>query len=309
MTTPALSDAQVGAYRREGYLSPVLALTPDEAAAARVNLDALMGRTASLADPATRHKPHLYARWVSDLVRHPRVLDAVEAILGPNLLVWRSVFFVKKPRDPHYVAWHQDSAYWGLSSDDEVTAWIALTESTIANGCLQVVPGSHLQPDVPHAIEFAENNVLVRGQKAVAEIPEDRVRSLELCPGEMSLHHVRMLHGSRGNASDGARVGLAVRYIATSVRQRGLRGSAMLVRGEDAFGNFDAEPEPRGDDDPATLAWHRKSRRLFAVELLHETFIRPFPRNLGMLFRWVANPSRLFRATRTLVWPSAMKKK
>ena len=261
-----------------------------------------------MSDPATRHKPHLHSKWVGDLVRHPRVLDAVESILGPNLLVWRSVFFVKPAGDPRYIAWHQDSAYWGLSSDDEVTAWIALTESTVQNGCLRVVPGSHLRPAVPHELEFAENNLLVRGQRALVDVAEGEQRRLELLPGEMSLHHVRMLHGSAGNASDGPRVGLAVRYIATHVRQRGWRNSATLVRGKDEFGNFDLEPEPLGDDDPAALAWHRRSRRRYAVELLSETFLRPFPKNAGMLVRWLAHPARLFRATRSLVRPPAPKR-
>ena len=307
--TPAgpLNAGQIERYQAEGYLAPVPALSPAEAAAARANLDSLLQRTGGMADPATRHKPHLQWKWVSDLVRHPRVLDAVESILGPNLLIWRSVFFVKHAHDPHYIAWHQDSAYWGLSTEDEVTAWIALTESTVENGCLQVVPGSHLRPEIPHALQFAENNLLVRGQKALVDIPEGQARRLELRPGEMSLHHVRMLHGSEGNASGGARVGLAVRYIATHVRQRGWRNSATLVRGEDAFGNFDLEPEPRRDGDPATLEWYRRSRRRFAVEVMSATFIRPFPKNLGMLIRWLAHPARLFRATKSLWRPPAVK--
>lgn len=305
----SLSADQLERYRAEGYLSPVPALSPLESEAARANLDDLMENTASLADPGTRHKPHLHSKWVSDLVRHPRVLDAVESILGPNLLIWRSVFFVKLARDPHYIAWHQDSAYWGLSTEDEVTAWIALTESTVANGCLQVVPGSHKRPTVPHGLQFAENNLLVRGQKALVDVAEGDARRLELRPGEMSLHHVRMLHGSDGNASDGPRIGLAVRYIATHVRQRGLRNSATLVRGEDTFGHFDLEPEPRGDNDPAALAWHRRSRRRYAVEVLSETFVRPFPKNLGMLIRWVAHPARLVRATKSLWRSSAVKPK
>jgi hypothetical protein len=296
----SLTPDQVEHFRTHGYLAPVPVLSASEIAAARASLDSLLLKSDGMADPAARHKPHLYAKWVSDLIRHPRVLDAVESLIGPDLLVWRSVFFVKPARDPHFVAWHQDSVYWRLSGEDVVTAWIALTESTLENGCLRVVPGSHRRPEVAHAIRFAENNLLVRGQGAVVEIADDESRSLELRPGEMSLHHVRMLHGSGGNSSDTLRVGLAVRFIATRVRRRGRRQSATLVRGKDVFGNFELEPEPRTDDDPIALAWHRKSRRRYAAELLYDTLIRTFPKNLGAVGRLIAQPSRLMRSIRSL---------
>src|SRR5438105_15286882 len=117
---------------------------------------------------------------MSDLIRHPRVLGPVVDLLGRDLLVWKSVFFVKEPQTAQFVDWHQDSAYWGFDTEDVVTAWIALTESTIENGCLRVVPGSHRRPEVPHAIRFAENNALVRGQGAAVEVSEEETRCVEL---------------------------------------------------------------------------------------------------------------------------------
>src|SRR5262245_49472523 len=212
-----LTSAQVEEFQRQGYLAPIKVLGEAEAASVGEHLDALMDRTRNLADPAARHKPHLYAKWASDLVRHRRVLDAVEDLIGPNLLVWRAVFFVKPAGDPHYIAWHQDSVYWGLSSDDVVTAWIALTDRRQANGCLRVVPGSHRQPEARHTIHAAGDNILVRGQSAAASVAEDKAQDVELFPGEMSLHHVRMLHGSRANLSSRPRVGLAIRYLAPHV--------------------------------------------------------------------------------------------
>jgi hypothetical protein len=291
-----LAVEQVEAFHRDGYLAPLPVLDGPEAASARENLDALMRRTGRLADPGARHKPHLYAKWIADLIRHPRVLDAVETILGPDLLVWRSVFFVKLPHDSGYVAWHQDGAYWGLDSDDVVTAWIALTESDAGNGCLRVVPGSHRRPEPPHAVCGARSNILVRGQ--AAEVDDRDARDVELHAGEMSLHHVRTLHGSGPNPSDDLRVGLAVRYAATRVRQRGGRRSATLVRGKDAFGNFDLEPEPRCDDDPAALAWHRRSRRLYAAELARSS-VRS-PEGLRSAIRLLAHPARLWRGVRAM---------
>jgi hypothetical protein len=299
----SLSPNQVRSFREDGYLAPVPILSPTEVAAAGIHLDALMRATGELADPAARYKPHLYAKWVSDLIRDPRVLDAVEDLIGPNLLVWRSIFFYKKGRSTGFVDWHQDSVYWRLDSEDVVTAWIALTESTVENGCLRVVPGSHLRPEVPHAIRFTQNNLLVRGQSAAAEVPEDETHCVELRPGEMSLHHVRMLHGSGANASGGDRVGLAVRYLSTRVRPGGWRQSATLVRGEDAFGNFMLEPEPRFEGDPIALAWHRRSRRRYAAEIAWGALRRPTPANLGIIARTIAHPLRLFRGARS-VWRS-----
>ena len=297
----SLSPDQVRSFRENGYLAPVPVLSPSEVAVARVHLDSLMRRTGELGDPAARYKPHLYAKWVSDLIHHPRVLDAVEDLIGPNLLVWRSIFFFKKGRSTGFVDWHQDSVYWRLDSEDVVTAWIALTESKVENGCLRVVPGSHLRPEVPHAIRFTQNNLLVRGQSAAAEVPEDETRCVELRPGEMSLHHVRMLHGSGANASGVDRVGLAIRYLSPRVRRAGWRQSATLVRGENTPGNFTLEPEPRFEGDPIALAWHRRSRRRYAAEIAWEALRRPTPANLGIIARTIAHPLRLIRGARS-VW-------
>ena len=253
-----------------------------------------MRNSGSLADPGTRHKPHLHSKWVSDLVRHPRVLDAVESILGPDLLIWRSVFFVKLARDPHYIAWHQDSAYWGLSTDDEVTAWIALTESTAANGCLQVVPGSHRQPAVPHALQFSEDNLLVRGQKALVDVAESDARRLELRPGEMSLHHVRMLHGSdgkrvrrpprrsRGPLHLDARAPARMAKLGDARARRGL-GSATSTSSPSRAATTTRKPS-RGTAGPAGATRSRCSRRLSCGR---------FRRTLGMLIRWLLHPARV----------------
>jgi len=299
----SLTQEQVRQFREDGYLAPLPVLSVPEIADARSHLDALMRKTGGMADAAARQKPHLYSKWISDLIRHPRVLGPVADLLGPDLLVWRSAFFVKLGQSPQFVDWHQDSAYWGFDTEDVLTAWIALTGSTIDNGCLRVVPGSHRRPEVRHVIRFDENNQLVRGQRAAVEVRDEEARCLELSPGEMSLHHLRMLHGSGANVSSGPRVGLAVRYVATSVRYRGRRRSASLVAGEDRFDNFVLEPEPRFDDDPVALAWHRRSKRRYAAELLWDSLVRQFPGNLGGLVRLISHPQRALRSLRS-AWRS-----
>ena len=184
------------------------------------------------------------------------MLDAVEDVLGPDFLCWNSSFFTKEAASPGYVSWHQDATYWGLSEPDVVTAWVAFTESTPRNGNMRVIPGSH-RSQAAHVDTFHPDNLLSRGQEIAVEVDEGEAADIILEPGEMSLHHVLIVHGSRPNTSADRRIGYAIRYIPTRVRQvAGPRDSATLVRGRDAFGHFDLEPAPAADLDPEALALH-----------------------------------------------------
>ena len=139
-------------------------------------------------------------------------------MLGPNILCWASGFFAKGPRDGSFVSWHQDAAYWGLSSNDVVTAWIAFSPSVVESGCLRVVPRSHLRK-VEHVDTYGDRNLLSRGQEIAVEVDEKDVVDVELRPGQMSLHHVLIFHGSKQNVSNDWRIGLAIRYIPTHLNQ------------------------------------------------------------------------------------------
>jgi ectoine hydroxylase-related dioxygenase (phytanoyl-CoA dioxygenase family) len=177
-------------------------------------------------------------------------------VLGPDLLCWGSQFFAKNGGDPSYVSWHQDATYWGLSSPDVVTAWVAFTPSTVESGCMRVVPGTqHAQ--VPHKDTFVEANLLSRGQEVEVDVDENDAVDVILAPGEMSLHHVLICHGSEPNRAKHRRVGFAIRYIAASVYQTsGVRESATLVRGKDANDHFDHELPPEADMHPDAVARH-----------------------------------------------------
>jgi ectoine hydroxylase-related dioxygenase (phytanoyl-CoA dioxygenase family) len=204
-----------------------------------------------------RQKPHLLFTWLDDLIRHPRILDAVEDVIGPDILCWGTSFFTKERRDPSYVSWHQDSTYWGLEPPDIVTAWVAFTDSTAANGAMRVIPGSHKLDQVPHRDTFAADNLLSRGQEIMVDVDERQAVMLELAAGEMSLHHVRLIHGSDPNPSDDRRIGFAIRYIPTYVRQvAGSHDSATLVRGEDRYHHFQHERRPDADMSEAALEHH-----------------------------------------------------
>lgn len=254
-----LSEQQVAAYRRDGYVFPLPAVPAGEAAAMLARLEALERQEGGRLSTRTNRRPHLLYTWLNDLIRHPTVLDPVEDILGPNILCWASGFFAKNAHDPAHVSWHQDSTYWGLSSQDIITAWIAFTPSTRQSGCLRVVPGTHLVDQLPHRDTFAPDNLLSRGQEVAVEVDERQAVDIELQPGQMSLHHVRIVHGSEPNRADHRRVGFAIRYIATSVRQAtGVPDCATLVRGVDDYGHFLAEPRPRFDLDPEAVAFHAR---------------------------------------------------
>jgi non-heme Fe2+,alpha-ketoglutarate-dependent halogenase len=251
-----LASAAVEQYRRDGFYFPVRVMSPGEALALRGRLEAVEAEHGGRLSGEIRHKPHLLFTWLAELVRHPSILDAVEDVLGPNLLAWSASFFIKEARDSAYVSWHQDATYWGLSAPDVLTAWVAFTDATVENGAMRMVPGSH-DAQLEHRDTFVPNNLLSRGQEIAVEVDEARGVDILLRAGEMSLHHVRMVHGSPANQSDDRRIGFAIRYIPTYVRQiAGDGDSAMLVRGVDDYHHFAPEHPPASDLAPEARAHH-----------------------------------------------------
>ena len=247
-----LSPDQVARYHADGYQFPLAAVAPDEARALRARYEV----QAHLIRGRNNQKPHLLFPWLDQLIRSPAILDAVEDILGPNLLCWSSQFFAKPAGDAGYVSWHQDATYWGLSSPEVTTAWVALSPSTIESGCMQVIAGTH-QAQVTHEDKFDEKNLLSRGQEIAVEVDRSQAVHVQLQPGEFSLHHVLLFHGSEPNRASEPRIGFAIRYVPTHVYQRsGIRESATLVRGVDQFAHFDLEAPPEADMHPDAVARH-----------------------------------------------------
>jgi non-heme Fe2+,alpha-ketoglutarate-dependent halogenase len=247
------------AYRQQGFLFPLCALSSTETATLRTKLEELEARYDGKLPPHINRKPHLLLTWLNELIRHPRILNPVEKILGPDILCWGSGFFIKNPHDKARVTWHQDSTYWGLSSPDIATAWVAFTPSLNANGCMRVVPGTHTLQQLPHEDTFAPENLLSRGQEIAVEVDESRAVDIVLEPGQMSLHHVLLVHGSEPNNSELRRIGFAIRYLPTHVKQlTALADTATLVRGSDRYRHFLPEPVPQLDFHPDALAFHAK---------------------------------------------------
>ena len=251
-----LSSAAVDAYRRDGYYFPVPALTASEATHYRSCLEKHEAETGAPLQGNLRHKAHLLFTWVDELVHHPKIVDAAEDVLGPNLLCWTTNFFIKEANSPGFVSWHQDAFYWGLSRDDVMTAWVALSPANLQSGCMKFLPGSQTQNHLEHVDTFHKDNLLSRGQEIAVKVDGENTVDCILNPGEMSLHHVKLVHGSEPNRSNNRRIGLAIRYIPTDVKQLKVRDSATLVRGVDRHNYFDHEPRPERDLSEKALAAH-----------------------------------------------------
>lgn len=245
-----LTQRQIDHFHEFGYVAPVRVLSTQQTLRLRQRLEDFEQSQGGPLKGSQRFKTHLLFGWLNDLVRDASIVDAIEDLYGGNILCWATHYFAKEPHDPAFVSWHQDSTYWGLSKPDVVTAWVALSESNEANGALKVIPGTHSLDQIPHVDTYNKNNALTRGQEIAVDVDASKAVTLELQPGEMSLHHVRIIHGSEPNNSDVRRIGIAIRYIPASVRQLQGDDSATLVRGVDEFKTFGHEPRPQGDYDP-----------------------------------------------------------
>jgi len=279
-----LTSAQIEQYHEQGFLSPIRVMSEAAAAAYRARLEAFETSTGGPLGGDLRHKSHLLFTWLAELIRHDKILDAVEDLYGPDLLCWSTNFFIKEKANPAFVSWHQDSTYWGLSKPDVVSAWAAFTPANAGNGAMQVIPGTHKIDQIPHRDTFDKHNLLTRGQEVAVDVDASKAVTITLEPGEMSLHHVRLVHGSPPNTSDDRRIGFAIRYIPTSVSQIAGSDSATLVRGSDRHHHFELEPRPARDLDPTLVALHKEITERNAKILYRGTEVKSFndPRAVGL---------------------------
>jgi Phytanoyl-CoA dioxygenase (PhyH) len=267
-----LTREQKERYAKDGCVFPIDVLTRAEAARCRRRLEEVEARCGNL---HYSPKPHLTSTFVDELIRDARILDPVEAIIGPDILVWDSTFIIKEARDARFVSWHQDLTYWGLEPPDVVSVWLALSPSTPESGCMRFVPGSHTA-QLPHHDTFAEQNILSRGQEVTVSVDEREAVDIVLAPGQMSLHHGRVVHGSAPNRSGDRRIGFNVQYLPTHVRQVvGRRDSATLVRGGDRYDHFEKERRPSADFTREALLMFRRAIVERRSDYLHRGANRP----------------------------------
>jgi ectoine hydroxylase-related dioxygenase (phytanoyl-CoA dioxygenase family) len=239
-------------FAENGVIFPVRVFSEDQAAHYATEYAKFEG-LGKIKDDSPGLKMHCVFRWAYEIATHPSVLDVVEELVGPNILIFGSRPWNKHPTDERYVAWHQDNAYYGLEPQDEVALWVALTSSNSENGCVKFVPGSHRWGDQVHEIVGNPMNRLTRRQE-ITTVDEAQALDAVLRPGEASFHHERTVHGSKGNGTSSRRLGFQVNYIPTHVRSTIGRRTALLVRGIDTYNHWGADPIPRFDLDPVGIA-------------------------------------------------------
>ena len=247
-----LTQAQIDQFWDDGYVFPFDCLTAAEAAEARRKLEAYEREIGGDINKKLRVKVHLSFLWLMELARHPKILDAVEDLIGPNILLYLSTLWFKDANDPSFVSWHQDSAYYGLDPHDVITLWLAFTDSTPENGCVKILPGTHKAPDFEHNETYAADNLLARGQ-TIEGIDDSNQVEMPLKAGQFSMHHERLVHGSAPNTTDDRRLGMSFTYLPTRVRCVLEGRTAVLVRGVDEEKHWAYDPEPRFDLDPVCM--------------------------------------------------------
>lgn len=256
----ALTQKQVDQFHHDGFLFPVPALTPAEIATCLDGVRRLEAEIGSpIADGDVKWRSHAYAHspWFNDLIRHPRILDAIEDVIGPDILVWTSTFFIKEPRSPTFAAWHQDGTYFGLEPKVQVCAWVALTDASAEAGCMEMLSSRGAPRQLHHAALGLANSINRAGQTIMEPFDDTQPVAMALRAGEFSLHHELAVHRSAPNNASHRRVGIGLNYIPTHVRVDGpVRLKAMLVRGEDRYGHFDLIDPPSAERDGAALSLH-----------------------------------------------------
>jgi hypothetical protein len=262
-----LTPAQSEQYHDQGHLSPLRAFGETEAVAYRARLEESERQHGPLAVGKSGSKTHVLFTWADEIVRCPALLDAIEDLIGPDILVYQLTMWIKPANDDAIVDWHQDASYFGLEPHEHVTAWVALSHATSEAGCVRVIPGSQRSGQLHHSVRQGRaRNMLPRGQSISEDFDTANAVEMPLRPGEFSLHHTLAVHGSEPNRSNDRRIGLGISYIPARVRFTGqTRLSAKVVRGADRFDHFDPEPSPKHDfDDEARAAHERISRAYFS---------------------------------------------
>ena len=240
------------------------ALSADEVRDLRADLEFWEKRQGHPLDFPEKSKSYLLYRWADALVHHPKVLDAVEDVIGPDILVYHSTMWIKEAHTPAYVRWHQDGAYFFLDPLEHVTAWVALSEASERAGCMRVIPGTHRLPMIAHDDKPDAHNMIKRGQGISERFDGERGVSMPLCAGELSLHHTALVHCSPGNDGGDRRMGLGISFIPAHVRPLGpVKPSALLVRGKDRYGHFLPETRLAVPMSVEAQAAHAEAVRLF----------------------------------------------
>jgi len=230
-----LSSNQLKQYKDEGFVSPINIFSKDKAKEIRNEIELIENKIPGELEKSGRYNAHLISPLLDEVTHNSKILDAVESLIGSNILVCGTTLFIKNPNEKGFVSYHQDAKYIGLEPHNWVTAWVAITDSNENNGCMRMWSGSHKDNLKEHDQKFNEGNLLTRGQ-TVKNVPIEKTTPLILKAGQMSLHHPAVVHGSEQNNSNDRRIGFVIQsYIGTNVKQILGKNSVQLARGVDKF--------------------------------------------------------------------------
>jgi len=204
-----LTEKQIEQYLNEGFISPIRVLSEVDALSIKSQLEEAEAQFPKEINAESRNNLHLSFEFLDALAHNSIIVDAMEDLIGPDIALWATVMFIKEPSSKHYVSWHQDATYMGMDDVNFPTPWIALSPSNLETGCMTMISGSHKQEIRKHEDTFEEHNILTRGQ-IIPEVDESKGVDLILEPGEMSIHHGAIIHGSKPNKSQHRRIGFSL---------------------------------------------------------------------------------------------------
>ena len=232
-----LSSNQLKQYKDEGFVSPINVFSKEKAKEIRDEIELIEKEIPEELEKSGRYNAHLISPLLDEVTHDPKILDAVQSLIGEDILVCGTTLFIKNPNEKGFVSYHQDAKYIGLEPHNWVTAWVAITDSNEHNGCMRMWSGSHKDNLKEHDQKFNQGNLLTRGQ-TVQNVPKEKITPLVLTAGQMSLHHPTTVHGSDINKSDDRRIGFVIQsYIGANVKQVLGKNSVQIARGKDDF-NF-----------------------------------------------------------------------
>ena len=270
----ALSKEQIDHYKEHGWIAPIDIMSEAEAATLVKILEAAEAKYPEHLNAQNRNNAHLSFPFLSDLVLNKKIVSAAASLVGDDMALWSTVLFIKEPNSGSFVSWHQDATYMALNSYNHVTAWLALTPSTEESGCVAVVPETHRDGILHHEDTFGEDNILTRGQK-IKDIDKSLAVNLELRPGQMSLHHPCLVHGSLPNRSNQRRIGVAMQsYMGADVRPEHGEHHVMHIQGSLIVPEFVQAPHPKSACDEAGISARDAANKAFSDVLYQGAIIR-----------------------------------
>lgn len=239
-----MNSQQAQFFEENGYVSGVPILQGREVERIRRLFDEVEAKEGREKCMIGLRGRHMDIPFVWEMATNSKILDCIEALMGPNILVLSTHFFCKYPGPDKWVAWHQDVTYWGLEPAYALTAWYAVDDSDTGNGCMRVIPGSHRWGILEHGKADKSGNLLSINQQVRLEAV-DESKAVDFClkAGEISIHHGHLIHGSNPNGSNRRRCGLTIRYVPPHVKpvaESSLKEPwpAVLARGQDREKNF-----------------------------------------------------------------------